>query len=288
MMLVLLTIFAFNFEAGILKLEKKDSMYITKLLDSVRIYNDTMNIEGLYGTFVEDSNLLFLGGNVRLSTPNTDAKSDSLILREDGNIIIFMGACEIVQNKKDTLRAQRVRVNKDTLYATWAVHGNIVSKNIVFYADTLQSYDSIYTLLGRDVRVFSMGKDTLRFLGTYIRMSKDTVMSDKSSRIESGKYTIKGDTFFYYKSDSFGSFLGNVSIVWDSGMAKSDTAFFYLKDEKLDSLILKGKCHLEKYGKDNDIKLDAGLFRVFFKKDSLRALIAENSNGVLKERKKDE
>lgn len=284
----MLTVLSFSFKAGLLTLEKRDSIYITKLLDSVYIYNDTMKIRGRYGTFIEDSNLLFLGGGVGVLTHNISAKSDSLILRENGSIIIFIGKSEIVKNKEDTLRAEKIRVIKDTLYAESKVSGNIKSSDIVFYADTFYSYDSVYIFLGKDVRVFTGMKDTVKFFGTYLKVFKDTVMSDRPSRIETGKYTIKGDTFFYNRHDSLGSFLGNVLVSWDSGMSSGDTAFFYLKNGHIDSMLLFGNCYLKTNGKDNRFELSASMFKAFFIRDSLRELIARKSRGVLVEEKKNE
>jgi len=93
---------------------------------------------------------------------------------------------------------------------------------------------------------------------------------------------MSGDTLFYYDADSTGIFFGNVVIRWDSGVVKADTGIFYLTESGLDSMILKGNCRLIREDKDSDIYLNALLFRVYFVNDSLRELIAEKSNGVLR------
>ncbi len=282
MMLVFLTIMAFNFESGILRLEKKDSFYITRLLDSVYIYDDTLQIRGMYGTYNEEENLLFVGGKVSFKTPGITVLSDSLLLRSNGNIILFMGNCEIVKDQKDTLWGNVIRVMKDTFYGTYNIKGHFVSRNLYFFSDTLISYDSVYILKGDTVRIKKETRDTLKLWSRYIIISKDTVYSNVRTFIRTGKYTVFGDTFFYYDADSEGMFSGDVVINWDSGTARADTGIFYLKGEKLDSIILKGRCNLMRRGKDNDIKLDASLFRIFFVNDSLHELVAEESNGVLR------
>ncbi|GEM_PF-4360294 len=285
MMLVLLTIVAFNFEAGVLKLEKRDSFYVTRLLDSVYIYNDTMKILGDYGVFNEKDNMLFVGGDVLLLTPEIRALSDSLMIREGGNIIHFMGSCEIVQKESDTLWGKQVKIVGDTLLATDSVRGHFTKKNLLFYADTLLAYDSTYILMGQDVWIKRIFRDTLVFKGAYLRISGDTVFSDAAPVIEVGKYIVKGDTFYYQESDSSGSFFGSVTISWDSGIATGDTVFFYLQDESLDSLILTGKCNLQKRAEKNTVELNGSLFRVYFENDSLKELVAESSHGVMRSRR---
>lgn len=284
-MLVLLTILSFNFEAGVVQLEKEGDFYFTKLMDSVHIYDDTLDIHGVYGIFNERENSLFIGGDVMLKTPTIKASSDSLVIREDGDIIHFMGRCEIIREDQDTLWGGKVIIHKDTLLAYGDVAGNSASRNIRFFSDTLLVYDSLYILWGNTVKVQKGDLDSLLFLGTYLIVSKDTLYSDRRPTVKVGKYTARGDTLFYYEGDSSGIFIGNVGVMWDSGSVKSDTAYFYFSSDRLDSIIFKGQCHLDKYSEEDKIELAGKVFKVFFENDSIKELVAERSRGVLRNRK---
>ena len=284
MRLVLLTILAFNFEAGKLTLEKKDSIYITRLLDSVRIYNDTMEINGGKGTYNEVENVLFLEGRVRLKTPKRRVRSDSLVIRSDGNIILFMGGVVIVQDS-DTLKAGKVYIEGDSLVASYRVYGYFPSKNIRFTSDTLYTIDSVYVLKGTKVRVVSLDTDSIVLEGSPIYVTNDTVYSPSSCHVITGKYESTGDTLYYFSKDSFGIFLGDVKIEWDSGYVTGDTAYFYIGDKGIDSIVVMGESFLKRTGEKNTVTLKGKRFKVTVMNNKVESLEAFEASGVLLERK---
>ncbi len=285
MMLVLLTIVAFNFEAGKLMLERKDSIYITRLLDSVKIYNDTMEIRGLSGVYNEVDTTLFIKGGVLLITPKRKVKSDSLVIRKNGDIILFMGKVVVIEDS-DTLKAEEVFIEGDSISAISYVSGYFPSGNFKFNADTLYAIDSTYVLKGENVRIVTLDTDSIVLEGSPVYIKKDTLFSPSRCKVVTGKYRSEGDTLFYFKKDSIGFFLGNVEIMWDSGYATGDTAYFYVGDDGLDSLIVKGNCFLENKGK-NAVKLRGKKFKVTLKNNKMVKLQALEAEGVLK-REKDE
>lgn len=279
MMLVLLTIIGFNFEAGKLLLEKKDSIYITRLLDSVKIYNDTIKIRGLSGVYNEVDNTLFIKGGVLLIAPKRKVKSDSLVIRKNGDIILFMGKVMVIENR-DTLEAEQVFIEGDSISAITHVTGYFPSRNFKFKADTLYAIDSTYVLKGENVRIVTLDTDSIVLEGSPVYMKKDTLFSPSRCKVVTGKYRSEGDTLFYFKNDSVGFFLGNVEIMWDSGYATGDTAYFYVGDNGLDSLIVKGNCFLENKGK-NAVSLRGKKFKVTLKNNKMVKLEALEAEGVL-------
>ncbi len=282
MMLVLLTILAFNFEAGRLTLEKKDSIYITKMVDSVRIYNDTMEIRGRIGIYNERENTLFLKGGVVLVTPKRKAKSDSLVIRKDGDIILFMGGAEIREGR-DTLRANKIYIEGDSLAATFDVRGYFHSKKLRFTADTLYAVDSSYILKGSGVRIVSIDTDSIVLEGSPVYVKEDTLYSPSRCQVTTGKYIGEGDTLYYFTRDSLGFFLGDVKMEWDSGYATGDTAYFYIGDSGLDSVIVRGDCFLENRG-ENEVQLRGKKFKVTVKKSKMVKLEGFEATGVLREK----
>ncbi len=282
MMLVLLTIFAFNFESGRLMLEKTDSVYITHLLDSVRIYNDTMEIRGFAGVYNDKENVLFLKGDISLKTRNKIARSDSLVIRKNGNIILFMGGVEIITGK-DTLRGDRVYIYSDTLIASSNVEGYLGSKNVKFRTDSLYGIDSTYVLRGANTYLATLDTDSIVFTGSPVYIKRDTIFSPSKCSVVTGKYRARGDTLYYFSADSMGFFTGDVVVSWDSGYSAGDTAYFYLSSGGLDSLLIKGKCFLQRKGEKNTVSLNGKSFKVYIENKKMKRLEAMSASGVLKE-----